>query len=210
MLKNSRLACLSLISLLGLASCVMQAPPVDYLSGVGFGDAPQPQWREMSYWDDDGSPGKPWILVDLDRQAADFYRGKNLIGTAAISSGTEGRRTRPGNYTILEKKLDKHSTSYGHIEDASGRVVNNDATPKTPVPPGCRYVPAPMPYWMRLTNDGIGMHQGFLPGYPASHGCIRMDKAVVAKFFNAAHVGMPVKVVGTSGDWLASTAGFAD
>ena len=52
-----------------------------------------------------------------------------------------------------------------------------------------------MPYWMRLTNTGVGMHQGFLPGYAASHGCIRMDKNVVRNFYHAAHVGMRVKVV---------------
>jgi lipoprotein-anchoring transpeptidase ErfK/SrfK len=196
MTKIHSLVFLGLLTL--LSSCTTTQPKDDYLSGVGFPAKDQePVWKEMSFWDDDGSGGAPWIVVDLTRQVANFYRGQNMVGTAAISSGTEGRRTTAGEYKILEKKMDKHSTSYGHIEDASGRVVNNDATPKTPVPPGCRYVPAPMPYWMRLTNDGIGMHQGFLPGYPASHGCIRMDKAVVSQFFQAASVGMPVRVVGT-------------
>lgn len=48
-----------------------------------------------------------------------------------------------------------------------------------------------------ISHDGIGMHQGFLPGYPASHGCIRVDKTVVQQFYAAASVGMPVKVIGT-------------
>src|SRR5690606_32418917 len=127
MIRFPRLFLLSALAL--LSSCVSNAPN-DYLAGVGFPSADQqPNWKEDSYWDDDGSSGSPWILVDLTRQAALFYRGDTLVGVAAISSGTEGRRTRPGNYTILEKKLDKYSTSYGHIEDASGRVVNNDATP---------------------------------------------------------------------------------
>jgi hypothetical protein len=153
-------------------------------------------WKSVSYWDDDGSHGKPWMRVDLSRQIATFYRGDHKIGVAAISSGDERHRTPSGEYRILEKLVDKHSSSYGHIEDAHGKVVNADATPRTPVPRGCKYVPAPMPYWMRLTWYGIGMHQGFLPGYAASHGCIRMDKAVVRKFFHAAHVGMRVQVVG--------------
>jgi lipoprotein-anchoring transpeptidase ErfK/SrfK len=82
------------------------------------------------------------------------------------------------------------------VEDARGRVVNINATPRSRVPAGGRYVPAPMPYWMRLTSSGIGMHQGFLPGYAASHGCIRMDKKVVRHFYSAAYVGMRVRIKG--------------
>jgi lipoprotein-anchoring transpeptidase ErfK/SrfK len=134
--------------------------------------------------------------VDLSRQVATFYRGSNKVGVAAISSGDERHPTPDGTYRILEKVRDKHSTRYGHVEDARGRVVNRDATPASRVPPGGRYVPAPMPYWMRLTWSGIGMHQGFLPGYAASHGCIRMDKKVVRQFYEAAYVGMKVKVTG--------------
>lgn len=149
-----------------------------------------------SYWRDTHTGGKAWMEVDLRRQVATFYRGKNKMGVAAISSGDERHRTPDGNYRILEKIRDKYSTRYGHVEDARGRVVNRDATPRSRVPSGGRYVPAPMPYWMRLTWTGIGMHQGFLPGYAASHGCIRMDKKVVRQFYNAATVGMKVKVSG--------------
>jgi lipoprotein-anchoring transpeptidase ErfK/SrfK len=107
----------------------------------------------------------------------------------------ENRRTPAGEYKILEKDIDHVSSSYGTVEDGAGNVVNIDATPKSPVPPGCRYVPAPMHYFMRITWDGVGMHQGFLPGYPASHGCIRMDRNVVPKFYESAYVGMPVRVI---------------
>ena len=190
---------LALAALSLLSSCFHLAPPV---AGPQGGDLPAPartlqppSWNNISYWDDDGSPGAPWMQVDLGRQVATFFRGENRIGAAAISSGTEERQTPAGEYRILEKLEEKYSTKYGHIEDSTGHVVNDDATPGTPVPPGCRYVPAPMPFWMRLTTTGVGMHQGFLPGYAASHGCIRMDRNVVQKFFNAAHVGMRVKVV---------------
>jgi len=192
--------CLALFAV-ALCSCATTQQPTgaDYLTGLG-GPVPQHPQRlgvaePVSYWDDDGSPGQPWILVDLNRQVAKFHRGDHVIGVAAISSGTEGRNTPAGRYTILERKLDHHSTSYGHVEDASGRIVNDDATPRSAVPPGGKYVPAPMPFWMRLTWDGVGMHQGFLPGYPASHGCIRMDRNIVPKFFQNTYVGMPVTVV---------------
>lgn len=185
-----------------LSSCVTTQPQnagANYLAGLG-GPVPQHPQRlgvaePVSYWDDDGSPGQPWILVDLNKQVAKFYRGDHVIGVAAISSGTEGRNTPPGTYKILEKKQEHYSSKYGHVEDASGRIINDDATPRSPVPPGGKYVPAAMPFWMRLTNDGIGLHQGYLPGYPASHGCIRMDRNYVPIFFKHAYVGMPVKVV---------------
>lgn len=183
-----------------LSACATSQPSgADYLAGLG-GSVPQaPQQlgvaEQVSYWDDDGSTGPTWVLVDLKNQVAKFHRGNHVIGIAAISSGTEGRLTPAGNYKILEMKREHHSTSYGHVEDASGKIVNDDATPRSSVPPGGRYVPAPMPFWMRLTWDGVGMHQGYLPGYPASHGCIRMDRNIVPKFFEHAYVGMPVTVV---------------
>lgn len=187
---------------LSLTSCVTttpQNPGADYLSGLG-GQVPQNPQRldvaaPVSYWDDDGSPGQAWVLVDLNKQVAKFHRGDHVIGVAAISSGTHGRNTPAGSYKVLEKKREHFSGSYGHVEDSSGRIINDDATPRSSVPPGGKYVPAAMPYWMRLTWDGVGMHQGFLPGYPASHGCIRMDRNMVPKFFEHAYVGMPVTVV---------------
>lgn len=201
-MKNMFSKVLVLIALLPLASCITtnKGSAAAYLAGIGRAPAPiadGPAWNTYSYWDDDKSAGSPHIVVNLDEQMAKFYRGDTLVGVAGISSGSEMHRTPSGNYKILEKKVDKHSNLYGHIEDAYGRVINDDATPQTPVPPGARYVPAPMPYWMRLTNSGIGMHQGFLPGYAASHGCIRVDKKVIRDFYNAAYVGMPVKVINT-------------
>ncbi len=171
----------------------------DYLAGLGAAPPQAPQMlgvaEHTSYWDDDGSAGDKYIVVDLRRQVAEFYKGGHVIGVAAISSGVENRRTPGGDYKILEKDIDHVSSSYGTVEDASGNVVNIDATPRSPVPPGCRYVPAPMNFFMRLTWDGVGMHQGFLPGYPASPGCIRMDRNVVPKFYENSYVGMPVKVI---------------
>lgn len=174
-------------------------PGSDYLAGLGAMPPQAPQTlgvsEHTSYWDDDGSSGPSYIVVDLRRQVAEFWRAGHIIGVAAISSGVENRKTPAGDYKILEKDIDHVSSLYGTVEDAAGNVVNIDATPKSHVPPGCRYVPAPMHYFMRLTYDGVGMHQGFLPGYPASHGCIRMDRNVVPKFYENAYLGMPVKVV---------------
>ncbi len=180
-------------------SCSTPSPTPGTAPGV-FAAQPataENPWTAKSWWDEGGASGPGHIVVDLDMQVATFYRGGNAIGLAAISSGVDGRNTPAGNYKILEKIRDKYSNAYGHVEDASGKIVNDDATPRSPVPPGGKYVPSPMPYWMRLTTTGIGMHQGFLPGYAASHGCIRVDKKVIQQFYNAATVGMPVKVIRT-------------
>jgi lipoprotein-anchoring transpeptidase ErfK/SrfK len=185
-----------------LASCASKPQEnagADYLAGLGRPVPQSPQSlgvaEHTSYWDDDGTSGPGYIVVDLRRQVAEFYRGGHVIGVAAISSGVENRATPAGDYKILEKDIDHESSSYGIIEDSNGKTVNADATPRTPRPPGTRYVAAPMHYFMRITWDGVGMHEGFLPGYPASHGCIRMDRNVVPKFYENSYVGMPVKVV---------------
>lgn len=191
----------ALAAALFLSSCATtnQHAGSDYLAGLGGAAPASPQQmgvaEHVSYWDDDGTSGPAYIVVDLRRQVAEFYRSGHVIGVAAISSGTEMRATPGGEYKILERDIDHESSSYGLIEDSAGTVVNADATPRTPVPAGCRYVPAPMHFFMRLTWDGVGMHQGFLPGYPASHGCIRMDRNVVPKFYENSYVGMPVKVI---------------
>lgn len=191
---------LSAFAAMMLASCVTpQQNGADYLAGLGGAVPTAPSTlgvaEHTSYWDDDGSQGASYVVVDIRRQVAELHRGGHIIGVAAISTGKEGRNTPPGNYKILEKDPTHKSANYGWIEDRAGKMVNEDATPKTPVPSGCRYVPAPMPWFMRLRTDGVGMHEGYLPGYPASHGCIRMDRGVVKKFYDNAYVGMPVQVV---------------
>ncbi len=193
------LAALGALLLSSCASSRRQNPGSDYLAGLGNAVPQAPERlgiaEHTSFWDDDGTSGPAYMVVDLRRQVAEFYRGGHIIGVGAISSGVENRRTPAGDYTILEKDIDHVSSSYGLVEDGAGNTINNDATPRSAVPPGARYVPAPMHYFMRLTWDGVGMHEGFLPGYPASHGCIRMDRNVVPKFYENAYVGMPVKVI---------------
>jgi lipoprotein-anchoring transpeptidase ErfK/SrfK len=192
----------AVLGTLFLAACQAtqkQPPGSDYLAGLGGAVPSSPATlgvaEQVSYWDDDGSQGPAHVVVDLRRQVAQFYRGGRVIGVAAISSGKEGRHTPSGAYKVLQKDPTHKSAQYGWIEDTSGKMVNEDATPATPVPAGCRYVAAPMPWFMRLTNDGVGMHEGYLPGYPASHGCIRMDRGVVKHFYDNAYVGMPVEVI---------------
>ena len=202
LLPHMRYPLLLLLSLLVsiLPSCQTPAPTgSDYLAGIGGAVPTAPTQlgitEHISYWDDDGSKGSPHIVVDLHKQVAEFYHGGKVIGVAAISSGKEGRNTPPGEYKILEKQPMHFSAQYGCVYDGENHIVNEDATPKSAVPPGCRYQPAPMPWFMRIRWDGVGMHEGYLPGCPASHGCIRMDRNIVQTFYKNSYVGMPVIVV---------------
>lgn len=149
-----------------------------------------------SYWDGDGVSGSPSIVIDLSEQTASFYKDNKLVGVSAISSGREGFGTPVGNYKILKKEPDHHSNLYGDYVDAAGTVlVRNVDVKKDPVPPGGVFAGAPMPFFMRLSNAGVGMHQGFLPGVPDSHGCIRMPEKMVKIYFNNVSVGTPVRIV---------------
>ena len=152
--------------------------------------------RVMSQWDDDQGPGAISLSIDLGDQHVKVMRGNREIGWAYVATGIEGRGTPAGTYHISEKIVDKYSNRYGWIENEFGDVVDSDASPGDSVGPGERYMPAPMPYWMRLTDYGIGMHIGHIPqpGEPASHGCIRMPKEFVPTLFNMVDIGTRVKI----------------
>jgi lipoprotein-anchoring transpeptidase ErfK/SrfK len=132
----------------------------------------------------------------LGEQRAFFYKGDQLVGVSSISTGREGYNTPTGNFSIVQKDRDHVSGIYGdYVDAATGAVIQKDIDrSKDKMPKGARYDGAPMPYFMRITG-GIGMHEGFLPGYAASHGCIRMPGFMAEKFFENVSMGTPVTVV---------------
>ncbi|WP_232318414.1 L,D-transpeptidase [Sphingomonas sp. TDK1] len=107
------------------------------------------------------------IVVSLERQRAYVYRNGVMIGVTTVSTGVEGKETPTGVFTILQK----------HVEHKSNL-----------------YDDAPMPFMQRLTWDGIAMHAGKLPGYPASHGCIRLPNAFAKLLFEATSRGTTVVI----------------
>jgi len=113
------------------------------------------------------------IVVDLSTQTATAYENDVPVFSGQISTGTAKRPTPTGRFRVLEKDIDHVSSSW-------------------PKPNGG----AKMHYMLRLTNYGIAMHLGFVPNYPASHGCIRMQNGFAQKMYSWAHVGVPVRVVG--------------
>jgi lipoprotein-anchoring transpeptidase ErfK/SrfK len=140
-------------------------------------------------------PDQTRVVVSLSKQRAYLLRGEEVIVDSPISSGKRGHTSPSGSFSVLEKDPNHHSTIYGDFVDSSGRVVRAGVSAKIDsAPSGTHFVGAAMTWFMRLTDEGVGMHVGFLPGYPASHGCIRMPGEAAKMFYDHVKVGTPVVV----------------
>ena len=150
---------------------------------------PMPGW-----WDDNGAHGEARIIVHLSEQKAYFYKGKHLVGESTVSTGKKGFSTPPGHYSIVSKDKNHFSSEFGDYVDRAGNVVvSNIDVRKDRQPKGTHFDPARMPYCMHF-NGGYAMHQGYVPPYAASHGCIRLPEGMAEKFYNSAPVGTPMAV----------------
>lgn len=107
------------------------------------------------------------VIVSLPEQRAHIYRGGKRIGLSTVSTGSEGRETPSGHFEILQKKVMHRSNLYDD---------------------------APMPFMQRLTWDGIALHAGHVPGYPASHGCIRLPRKLAESLYAVTDLGTRVIV----------------
>ena len=137
------------------------------------------------------------VIINLSEQTAYLLRDGRVAFVSPIASGKEGWGTPIGSFRVISKDLNHQSGNFGLITDSYGRIVNPNATPGSYIPRGCHYMPAPMPYFMEFRKY-VGMHAGYLPGYPASHGCVRMPRDLAAEFFARVRIGTPVKVIGST------------
>lgn len=120
-------------------------------------------------WAPQAAPAGPMLLIVNRRsQRAVLYRNGLPIGITTVSTGRNGHETPVGVFTVLQKRERHFSNLYDN---------------------------APMPFMQRLTWDGVALHGGHLPGYPASHGCIRLPHSFAALLFAETHLGMTVAVV---------------
>jgi lipoprotein-anchoring transpeptidase ErfK/SrfK len=156
-------------------------------------NAPAP--TPMPYaWNGDGVPGSAKIVVHIQEQRAYFFKGKVIVGETTVSTGKPGFSTPPGQYRVVWKDKDHISTRFGDYVDDFGNVVkSNIDSAKDPRPKGSHYDGARMPYAM-FFRGGYAMHQGYVPPYAASHGCIRLPNGIAEIFFNNAPLGTPVLV----------------
>ena len=135
------------------------------------------------------------VIVSLTKQRAYLMTGEEIAIDSPISSGKRGHTTPNGSFSVLEKDKDHHSSLYGDYKDSSGRTVRGGISAHIDAAPsGTHFAGASMKWFMRLTGEGVGMHVGILPGYPASHGCIRMPEPAAAQFYSHVKVGTPVRV----------------
>jgi hypothetical protein len=151
-----------------LAAFVALAPAKDAKVSSPI-DTPPSQLKPGEFiWAPDVAPAGPLVMViSLDEQLAYVYRNGLRIGVSTVSTGKKGRETPTGVFTILQKQVEHYSTLYDS---------------------------APMPYMQRLTWDGVALHAGHLPGYPASHGCVRMPYEFARLLYEITNFGMTVVV----------------
>ena len=141
------------------------------------------------------TPDQARVVVSISKQRAYLLRGDEVAIDSPISSGKRAGMTPTGRFSVLEKDKDHRSSVYGDFKDRSGRTVRSGVSLRIDsAPSGTHYVGAPMLWFMRLTGDGVGMHVGILPGYPASHGCIRMPPQGAEMFYAKVKVRTPVTV----------------
>jgi len=141
------------------------------------------------------NPSNSHLRIDLAKQRGLLMNGEKVAMDYPICSGREGHETPPGEFTILEKAVEKKSNRYGRIYDADNQCVKRDADATTDtIPEGGRFEGASMRYWMRLTNDGVGHHIAQVFRYPASHACIRGPEAAIPIVYDKVKLGTKVSV----------------
>lgn len=142
----------------------------------------------------DTHTGRASIRVELSEQQAYLFKGGYEVASSRISTGREGYHTPVGRFTVILKDQDHRSSVYGYYADEDGHAVkDNIDIRKDKKPPGTYFIGASMPYFLEFA-PGYGLHAGYLPGFPASHGCVRMPYWKARQFFNAADVGTPLVV----------------
>jgi len=141
------------------------------------------------------TPDSTHIVVSIPKQRAYLMMGDQIVIDEPISSGKRGHETPHGHFSVMEKDPNHHSSLYGDFVDGSGRIVRAGVSANADsAPSGTHFAGAAMKWFLRLTGEGVGMHIGILPGYAASHGCVREPVDGAKLFYDHAKVGTPVDV----------------
>ncbi len=157
----------------------------------------------QGYWWDPAAPvsGSARVVVNLPAQKVFVYKGDSLIGASKVSTGREGHNTPSGKYSVLSKHRDHRSNLYGdYVENGTERVVKAHIdVRKDKKPANSYYRGSLMPYFTRLRHHAtgatsMGFHEGYLPGYAASHGCLRLPGYFARKLFEGVPIGSTVIV----------------
>jgi len=150
--------------------------------------------ERISYWAGESVSGSPAIVINISDQKLYYYKSGKLVGISAVSTGREGHDSPVGHFKIRKKEKEHASNLYGDFVDATGTAVVKNVDAKKDKPPaGAHFQGSSMPWFMEFA-PGVGMHTGFLPGVPDSHGCIRLPDKMARIFFSVTPVGTPVTV----------------
>ena len=144
---------------------------------------------------DAATPENTHVIVSISRQRVYLYCENQVAIDSPISSGKKGHGTPEGHWHILVKEPAHFSNIYGAFCDRNNRIVRSGVSEKIDAAPaGTHFVGAPMKWFMRLTDGGVGMHVGILPGYAASHGCVRLPAEIAPLIYQKVKVGTAVTV----------------
>jgi hypothetical protein len=160
------------------------------------------KWKKNSYVNEEIvaklKPENTTLRVHLwEQRGLLLHADRDVAIDFPISSGRRAFPTKPGSYQVIDKKVKHASNLYGkYVEMETGKVLNSDVdTTVDKMPENARYVGSSMPYFLRLTNSGLGLHVGIVPGYPASHGCVRVPGKIMPKVYSLVPKGTPVEIV---------------
>src|ERR1700719_3943115 len=195
-MKRSRLIQLCIaavaIALVGIAQAQLFGPKMKKPNELIQRQAPLKVNQSLL---NQATPDNTRIVVSIPKQRAYLMIGDQIVADGPISSGKRGHETPRGHFTVMEKDPNHHSSIYGDYVDRSGRVVRAGVSAHIDsAPSGTHFAGAAMKWFLRLTGEGVGMHIGILPGYPASHGCVRESVDGAKLFYDYAKVGTSVDV----------------
>ncbi len=170
-MKSGCAQCRIIGPLLAAASLALAIPALAQQVDVGAGSVVEAVAKLRAgqfVWEPQVAPEGPMLLiVNTKTQRAVLFRNGVPIAASTISTGRPGRETPTGVFTVLQKEVVHHSSKYDN---------------------------APMPFMQRLTWQGVALHAGHLPGYPASHGCIRMPAGFAKLLYGVTSLGMTVVI----------------
>ena len=134
------------------------------------------------------------VIISISRQRAYLMVGDEIGIDTPISSGKTGHETPTGSFTVIEKDPDHRSSVYGAFCDSNNRIVRAGVSDLIDsAPSGTHFIGAPMLWFCRF-YEGVGMHVGILPGYAASHGCVRLPADIAKMIYDKVKIGTPVEV----------------
>lgn len=144
---------------------------------------------------DKATPENTRIVVSLGRQRIYLYSGDEVAIEAAVSTGKRRGQTPTGEFTVLDKAATHSSNFYGDFVDRDGQVVRHGVSTRIDAAPsGTTFVRVPMQHYLRLNEEGLALHAGRLPGYPASDTAVRVPADIAPLIYQRVKKGTPVKI----------------